>query len=212
MDTNRGVCMRADAEANREKLLDAAGDVFAHRGADAPLALIAERAGVGKGTLYRHFADRDAVILGLGARLRERYVAIAVAAASAPSGWDAIVAYIDGVAGMYVDMPWLVAVRARVRELAPWDRSDERAVVAVIERAWEEGSLRRDIEPTDLAFVPSLLSGLVDLPEPVRSTVIARQRDIILDGLRPEDAERPSLAGEPLDIELFREHVYSAAG
>lgn len=203
--------MRADAEANREKLLDAAGEVFAHRGADAPLALIAERAGVGKGTLYRHFADRDAVILGLGARLRERYVAIAMAAGSAPSGWDAIVAYIDGVTGMYVDMPWLVAVRARVRELAPWDAGDERAVVAVIERAWAEGSLRRDVQPTDLAFVPSLLSGLVDLPESMRSTVIARQRDIILDGLRPEDAERPSLGGEPLDLELFREHVYSGA-
>ena len=77
--------MRADAEANRERLLDAAAEVFAERGINAPLSLISDRAHVGKGTLYRHFADRDALIVALGGRLQARYAAIAGAAASAPS-------------------------------------------------------------------------------------------------------------------------------
>ena len=57
-----------DARANRERLLDAAGEVFAEQGVVAPMSVVAHRAGVGVGTLYRHFADRDALVLGLGAR------------------------------------------------------------------------------------------------------------------------------------------------
>jgi len=199
--------MRADAEANRERLLDAAGDVFAEYGIDAPLALITERAEVGKGTLYRHFPDRDALVLGLGERMRQRWLHITTEAASAPTGWDAIVTYIDGVAGMYLDMPWLVPVRARLRILQQADPADETAVRAVIERAWAEGTLRTDIDPTDLAFIPSMLAGLVTLPEPMRSVIMARQRDIVLDGLRPVGAPRPPLGSRPLGIGDLRSYI-----
>jgi AcrR family transcriptional regulator len=199
--------MRADAEDNRRRLLDAASAVFAERGVDAPLRLIATRAGLGAGTLYRHFPDRDAVILGLGDVLGARYGAVAMAAASAPTGWDGIVAYLEGVTAMYIDMPWMIAVLPRFRALRPPDDSGERAALWVIERAWAEGSLRDDIGPTDLAFVPSLMSALVHLPEPLRSVVMARQRDIILDGLRPVGAERPVLGGTPLPLDDFRVRI-----
>ncbi|MEU1973406.1 helix-turn-helix domain-containing protein [Microbacterium sp. NPDC019599] len=185
--------MRADAEANREKLLDAAAGLFAEQGVEAPFALIAERAGVGKGTLYRHFADRDAVIVGLGERARARFAEIGEEAASVASAWDAILVYIDGVVAMYVDMPWLVAIRPRARQLVPLDESAEEAMSAIIDRAWAEGSLRDDVDLDDLQYVPALLSGLVDLPEPRRATVLARLRAIVLDGLRPENAPRMPL-------------------
>ncbi len=199
--------MRADAEDNRRRLLDAAGAVFAERGVEAPLTLIASRAGLGAGTLYRHFPDRDAVILGLGDQMGARYAAVAMAAASAPTGWDGIVAYLEGVTAMYVDLPWMTAVLPRVRALRPPDSSGEQAARWVMERAWAERSLRTDIEPTDLAFVPSLMAGLVHLPEPMRSIVMARQRDIILDGLRPVGASRPPLGGTPLPLEDFRARI-----
>ena len=54
--------MRADARRNRDKLLAAAGEVFADAGADASLEAVARRAGVGVGTLYRHFPNRDALV------------------------------------------------------------------------------------------------------------------------------------------------------
>ena len=114
--------MRADAEANRERVLDAAAEVFVERGIDAPLNLIADRAGVGKGTLYRHFVDRDALIYGLAERLQARYAAIADAAASAPSGWEGLAISIDGVTAMYFDLPWMVVVRARAQRLAEHER------------------------------------------------------------------------------------------
>ena len=53
--------MRADARRNREKLLLAAVELFAGAGEDVPLEAIAERAGVGIGTLYRHFPTREAL-------------------------------------------------------------------------------------------------------------------------------------------------------
>lgn len=54
--------MRADAQRNREKIIDAAREVFREQGYDASLDEVAKRAGVGAGTLYRHFAHRDALL------------------------------------------------------------------------------------------------------------------------------------------------------
>ena len=57
-----GSTLRADAARNRERLLAAAIDAFGQDGGDVPLETIAARAGVGVGTLYRHFANRDALV------------------------------------------------------------------------------------------------------------------------------------------------------
>jgi AcrR family transcriptional regulator len=68
---------RADARANHEKLLAAAETVFRQEGAHAPLQHIAEAAGVGRGTLYRHFEDRTALIVALFEQRIDHLVAIA---------------------------------------------------------------------------------------------------------------------------------------
>ncbi len=204
--------MRADAEANRERMLDAAAEIFVEHGLDAPLNLIAQRANVGKGTLYRHFEDRDAVIDGLADRMQDRYAAIAEAAAAAPTGWEGFTIYIDGVTSMYFDLPWMVVVRARARRLVSTSGDAENEFRRVLERAWAEGSLRTDVELTDLTFITSALGGLVAVPEPLRSVVVARLRDIIFDGLRPEGVARPPLGGKPLEIERFRTYLAQRAG
>lgn len=196
--------MRSDASANRELLLDAASDVFAELGIGAPLYAVARRAGVGNATLYRNFPDRHALIMALAARTWERYAAVVSAAQAAESGWRAIEISVDGVMAMFLDYPWLPAVRDYARESRDDDPDFERVGREIIERAQAEGALRRDIDATDVAFVPSLLAGLLDLPEPVRSIVIARQRDIILDGLRAEGVPRRPPGGTPLDTASFR--------
>ncbi|HEX5857366.1 MAG TPA: TetR/AcrR family transcriptional regulator [Microbacterium sp.] len=201
---------RSDARANRERLLDAAGEVFAEQGVVAPMAVVAHRAGVGVGTLYRHFADRGALVHALGARVTDRTADVASSAAGAPSGWDAILSFVDGLTTMYLDYPWLVQVRARVSEIQPDDDRIEAAVTTIVERAWAEGTLRLDVSATDLVFVPSLLSGLVHLPEPTRSAVMVRQRDIILDGLRAEGLPRHAPGGEPFPLETLLAHASPA--
>jgi AcrR family transcriptional regulator len=198
--------VRADAEANREKLLDAASEVFADGGVDAPLNLIAVRAGVGKGTLYRHFADRDALAQGLAERIQHRFETIADAARSAATGWEGLVMYIDGITAMYFDLPWMVVVRARARRLAVTEGQAEVEFRAVMQRAQDEGSLRPDVDLTDFVFVISAIGSLAALTEPTRTTVVNRLRGLILDGLRAEGQPRPSLEGEPLGIRQFRDY------
>ncbi|WP_062437283.1 TetR/AcrR family transcriptional regulator [Herbidospora daliensis] len=87
--------MRADARRNRDRILEAARDVVAERGTDAPMELIARRAGVGVGTLYRRFPDRA----GLLAALAEQYVhelidALDAAASAGPDAWAAVRAFV----------------------------------------------------------------------------------------------------------------------
>lgn len=87
--------MRADARRNRDRILEAARDVVAERGTDAPMELIARRAGVGVGTLYRRFPDRSALL----AALAEQYVhelmdALDRAVAAEPDAWAAVRAFV----------------------------------------------------------------------------------------------------------------------
>ncbi|WP_433478057.1 TetR/AcrR family transcriptional regulator [Spirillospora sp. CA-142024] len=87
--------MRADARRNRDRILEAARDAMAERGMDAPMELIARRAGVGVGTLYRRFPDRGALL----AALAEQYVhelmdALDRAVAAEPDAWAAIRAFV----------------------------------------------------------------------------------------------------------------------
>jgi len=199
--------VRVDAAANREKLLDAAGAVFAEQGLGAPLIAVAKLAGVGNATLYRHFPDKHALIMALAARVAGRFEAIQAEGAAAESGWRGIEIAIDGTVAMYLDFPWLPAVLEYARQHRDDDPGFEQTGLEGIERAWAEGSLRRDIEATDVAFIPLLLSGLLRLPEPMRSIVIARQRDIVLDGFRAHDVPRQPPGGAPLHIQTLRDLV-----
>ncbi|GAA3623228.1 TetR/AcrR family transcriptional regulator [Microbacterium awajiense] len=199
--------MRADAVANREKLLDAASELFADAGIEAPMHLIAERADVGVGTLYRHFEDRDAVIIGLCTRLLGRFNEAGRLAADQPTGWDAIVTYIDATTAMYFDFRWLADAIERVRQITPGDVQAESEVEAQVARAKDEGTLRPDVTVIDLSLIPPMLGALVRLPEPVRAMMLARQRSLILDALRPEGAERPAIGGYPVTIQEFQRHI-----
>ena len=204
--------MRADAEANRERLLDAAAEVFVTQGVDAQLYLVAKRAKVGKGTLYRHFEDRDAVIQGLAQRMLDRYEEIAIEADAAPTGWDGLVHSITQISVMYFDLPWVVVALARARRVIDTAGAAEEQFRRLLERAWDEGSLRKDAAFTDIVFITSALGGLADLPEPVRSKVLPRLRDLLIDGLRAEGSPRPPLPGEPLEYALFREYLSQRVG
>ena len=69
--------MRADAVRTRKQLLDAAAEMFAQQGADASVAEIAERAGIGKGTVFRHFATKEDLIAAIVGDLLDDLVAAA---------------------------------------------------------------------------------------------------------------------------------------
>lgn len=198
--------LRADARANREHLLQVAGTLFAERGLEAPLYLVAKGADVGPATLYRHFPDRHALLEALAWRAAEMFDEVARAAAEMPTGWEKIVTYLDGVIDLNIRAPWHDAVTAYARRHSPqeWVAGRwEQEILAAVGQAQSEGSVRIDVVATDLVFLPLLLTRLLSYPEPVRSTVLARHRALMLDSLRPVGADRPGLDQAPLPVELL---------
>jgi AcrR family transcriptional regulator len=197
---------RADAAANRERLLVAAGDLIAERGVAVPLQEISKRAGVGPGTFYRNFSDRHELLMALADRMRARFEGALAAAAAASTGWGAIERFVDGVWQLYIDMPWVAAVRAYSIGRRPTPPEWEDVIAAFVQRAHDEGSLRPGVELTDIVFLPTLFAGFVGYPEPVRSIVVQRQRAIVLDGIRAHGAAVRSAEGA-LPMREFRSFV-----
>lgn len=198
---------RADARENRRRLLDAAGELITEHGADVPLHAIADHAGLGVGTLYRNFADRDALLRALGDRTARRFKDIARAAAAAPSAWKAIEVYVDGYIAMYADFPWMTDMRVEDRRLRRRDAEDDAAAEAVVDRAHAEGTLRADAGMPDIAFSATMLAGMTYLPEPARTAVVPRLRDIVLDGLRAEGTPRPVMGASSMSADELKAFV-----
>ena len=113
--------MRADAEANLERIVRAAEDVFAQHGVGASIELVAERAGVGLGTIYRHFANKDALVTELVNRLLAEVVAVGERHLNDPDG--------SGMANYMVEVGVLLASsRGVVARL--WSDPSSRDLVA----------------------------------------------------------------------------------
>src|SRR5919199_5927994 len=88
--------LRKDAARNRQRLLDAASELFAARGLDVTLNDIAHYAGVGVGTAYRHFANKDEVIDALFEQRLQGVAALAQQALQEPDAWTGLVTFLEG--------------------------------------------------------------------------------------------------------------------
>lgn len=177
--------MRSDAVANRRRLLAVAETYFGERGIDASLHELVARAGVGIGTLYRHFPTHADLIRALHDRLVERIDLAAEEAERGATGWDAVVAFIDGALAVLLELPASAAILERASRLdAGRTLVPSAALERVVERARAEGSLRPDVAAPDILLLPFLLAGVTRLPEADRGPALARQRAIAIDGLR----------------------------
>jgi AcrR family transcriptional regulator len=147
--------MRADARENREKLLRAAGRDFAAGGPDVPLELIARTAGVGIGTLYRHFPTREALIEAVYRNEVDQLCAAAgallaeLAPADALAEWmERFVAYATTKRGL---MGALKSVAASQSDLFPTTRARLLAAVGeLLEAGIAAGEIRPDVTPEDV--------------------------------------------------------------
>src|SRR5688500_1594373 len=92
--------LRADAERNRARILAAAAEVFAERGLDVSLDDIAAHAGVGVGTVYRRFPDKDALIDALFEDKIDRVVALADDALEIEDPWEGFTTFMRGMCRM----------------------------------------------------------------------------------------------------------------
>jgi AcrR family transcriptional regulator len=146
---------RTDALRNRERILEVAKGAFTLHGADASLDEIAKQAGVGAGTLYRHFPTRDALIEAVYRSEVEKLAAAGrkFAAAMPPiealRGW--MLLFVDYIAAKHIIAPALNTIVGGPSRLYEGSRSlIQGAIDELVKRAKRSGDLRRDLDASDL--------------------------------------------------------------
>ena len=194
--------LRKDAERNRQRILRAASEVFTTRGVEATLDDIADHAGVGVGTVYRRFPDKEALIEALFEERLGVMVGLAEQGAANPDPWAGLVFFLEQAGGLLAGDRGLRQIlmfathgRDRVGEararLLP-------VVTKLVARAQAAGSVRADLRPTDVPLIEFMLAMLAEYAHPVRPGVWRRYLAIILDGLRPGRATVTPLPEPPL--------------
>ncbi len=181
------VPQRADARRNREALLAAAEEVFADQGAEAPLEVVARRAGVGRGTLYRHFPDREALAVAVYER---RLAGLEELAEQHRDDPDLLEQLVLGVADRQTRVPGLVTVLlATGADAGALDRIMQRTrdlVAGPLAQARARGEVRDDVTEDDLMLLFGMVDGLVrSLPPGEADERVHRACRLVLDGVRP---------------------------
>ena len=180
---------RADARRNRDGLLKAAKTAFAEVGAEASLEEIARRAGVGIGTLYRHFPTRDAVVEAVYRREVQQLADAAprliesMAPAEALRAWMRL--FIDYIAAKRVIAPALKSLVGGGSALyADSGARINEAIALLVERARASGDIRPDAEPADL--LRALIGFAYVNSAPDWEASARRLIDLLIDGLKPQ--------------------------
>jgi AcrR family transcriptional regulator len=178
---------RSDAQRNRERILEVAKGAFTRYGADASLDEIAKQAGVGAGTLYRHFPTRDALIEAVYRSEVEKLAAAAGKFAAAMPPMEALRAwmllFVDYVAAKHIIAPALNSVAGGPSRLYEGSRGlVQGAIEELVKRAKKSGDVRRDIEPFDLLRAVIGVSHVASGPDWQQSA--KRLVDILIAGSR----------------------------
>ncbi|MEA2650574.1 MAG: hypothetical protein QOI85_295 [Chloroflexota bacterium] len=184
--------LRTDAEHNRARIIEVATTAFARRGLDVPLEEVAEEAGVGIGTLYRRFSNRDELIGACFERRLAEYAAAAERALAAPDGWTGFAWYVERICAMQAADRGLADVMNRslpnAKVLEAHRSRGYEVSVRLIVRAQVEGSLRADIVAEDLALLFMANAGVIEVTHGFARDAWRRFLAIFLDGLRSNGA------------------------
>ena len=169
--------LRADAQRNLDRILEAAADAFAEVGPDVTMDEIARRAGVGHGTVFRRFPTKDDLMFAVIERRVEEMRAIAEESLAAPDPGQAFVDFVHRVAELSMSTPGLHKCVAQCGE-KPGAAELEALGTKIIARAQKAGALRADIDPAEVG--PFIRDALTAAPAGKWRTYL----DVVLDGLR----------------------------
>jgi AcrR family transcriptional regulator len=185
--------MRIDAWRNRERLLNAARDVFVERGVDVPLEDIAQRAGVGIATLYRRFPHRAALMRAVALHVLMQVAAEARAVLVEESdSFRALARYLHRCLDLRIAavMPLLDGQMDLEQDDELRQARDDLAALfeAIVRAAWRSKQLRSDVGLGDLGLMVIRLARPLPgaFPGEFDHAAAHRQLDIMLDGLRGE--------------------------
>ncbi|MGV9821930.1 TetR/AcrR family transcriptional regulator [Nocardia xishanensis] len=180
--------LRADARSNRDQIVAAALILFRDKGIDVSMKEVADRAGVGVGTLYRRFPDRGALISAAAeAYLTGLAERVATAAREEDDAWAALRRFLRECASTGVGAfassvepamhsrihadPALTRVRETVTD----------AIAGLVGQAHADGTLRPDVDTADIARLMTLQ--IYSRPDEDPSSAVERVVDLLLDGI-----------------------------
>ena len=183
---------RADAQRNRERILETAKQAFTRSGADASLDDIATQAGVGAGTLYRHFPTREALLATVYRTEVEKLAAAEKRLAGELAPLEALRAwmllFVDYIATKKIIAPALNATAGGHSKVIEASYGQiQGAIHALVKRAVENDEMRSNIDPVDLLKALVGVAYLANSPDWQQSA--RRLVDILIAGSRPIASE-----------------------
>jgi AcrR family transcriptional regulator len=205
--------LRADAERNRAAILAAARDVFAEQGLEAPLEVIAARAGVGIATLYRRFPTREKLVAAALVEKIALYAQAAEQALEAQDPWAAFAGFVLRICelqacdrGLGDLLSMTLSADEQIEQLRAMANGN---VITLIERAKASGTLRDDFAGEDLlllliATAAVMQATRVDAPDAWRRFVA-----LALDAFRRQDS--PGLPEPPTTAQMTQAMARLAA-
>jgi AcrR family transcriptional regulator len=196
--------LRRDAELNRRRILAAAHEVFRERGMAATLNDVAAHAGVGVGTVYRRFANKEELVDALFDDMVDTVASLAQEAVADPDAWHGLTASLEKVCEIQAFDRGLREVMLGTGR-GPQRQAQVRAKVApavdlLIARAKEQGMLRADIEGVDIPMVQLMVAAVTD--HTGRPDLWRRYLRLLLDGMRshPGTTRLPGIMVEEGDL------------
>ena len=197
--------LRKDAAVNRERLLSAASELFAEHGLNVTLNDIAHHAGVGVGTAYRRFANKEEVIDALFEQRLQAVADVAQQALDDPDAWNGLLMFLEralhmrhGDRGLNEIMNNRLLGDVRVAEardrIAP-------IITELVEKAKRQGVVRPDLDQSDLIFMQLALSAIIEATRDAAPDLYRRYLTLFLDGLRTDRATFTPLPAPPLSAD-----------
>jgi AcrR family transcriptional regulator len=179
---------RADAQRNRERILEVAKEEFTRSGANASLEEIAKKAGVGPGTLYRHFPTREELLVAVYRSEMEKLAAAERKFADTLSSVEALRAwlllFVDAVATKQIIAPVLNTLVGDPKKVFEASHAQmHEALRALVKRAIKSGDIRKDLDPIDLLRALVGVANVATSPDWQQSA--RRLVEILILGARP---------------------------
>jgi AcrR family transcriptional regulator len=184
--------LRSDARRNRERLVASARELFASTGVDASVEEITHHAGLGMGTLYRHFPTKEELIDAVLADAFAELVHLAELAAAEEDAWAGLTGFLEQALALHAvnrGLKDVLATREQGRRRAEAMRARiEPLLRRTIDRAQEQGALRPDFTAEDLPLVFWTAGRVIETTAAVAPDHWRRYLGLLLDGLRASSA------------------------
>lgn len=179
--------MRKDAQIRRDTLVRVAAQMFEEEGYEVPLESIAERAGIGRGTLYRNFKDRSALILEV---MRLRLAEVMEEVEREKGERDAFIRFLRRIGLLSAlhapGASWMEDDPAFVEQWHEFEKAALERFEIPLRRAKQSGQVRDDLKVEDIGIISQMLrAAAANRPPHMRDILLSRAIDLMISGIGP---------------------------